>query len=427
MSQPEPPAGPPLDPLSESVRHLVGLADREAAVPDSSEQLTRRWHKLKRKLVVRARAGRSFPLAPALAVAVLAVLVGGAFAFVRGRMAKLSYDVDGGTVVSGGYVEAKSDDGPTIRFSDGTNIALASHTKVRLLSTDADGPKVALDDGEARVRVFHREGTRWLFDAGPFTIVVKGTSFVVHWSESDKWLRLHLKTGAVSVSGPLPSGELLVREGQELSVRLREGEIVLRDDETTRAPDWEHRLEVLRAQPEPSAGAPDVEPHREPSAIGRRRDEPSRGWAKMLATGKVAQILDEAQSLGDAATDDTSIGDLEALADAARYSAKYDLARRALASLRRRFPGGSRAARAAFLTGRLEEQALRSAKAVEWYDLYLREAPSGPYASDALGSKMGVLQRVYGNDKARPVAEDYLRRFPSGSYSAAAQALIARP
>jgi hypothetical protein len=77
--------------------------------------------------------------------------------------------------------------------------------------------------------------------------------------------------------------------------------------------------------------------------------------------------------------------------------------------------------------GHLEEASGRPAKALEWYDVYLREAASGPYASEALGSKMGVLQRIYGNDKARSVAEDYLRRFPSGSYSAAAQALIARP
>jgi hypothetical protein len=77
--------------------------------------------------------------------------------------------------------------------------------------------------------------------------------------------------------------------------------------------------------------------------------------------------------------------------------------------------------------GRLEEAAGHAAKALEWYDGYLRETPSGPYAAEALGSKMGVLQRVYGSDKARPVAEDYLRRFPRGSYSAAAQALTAKP
>src|SRR6185369_15450726 len=130
---------------------------------------------------------------------------------------------------------------------------------------------------------------------------------------------------------------------------------------------------------------------------------------------------------GDAAIEEGTSADLDALADAARYNGKDELARRALLAQRRRFAGGPRAARAAFLLGRLEEAAGRPSKALEWFDGYLREAPSGPYASEALGSKMGVLQRVYGNDKARAVAEEYLRRFPGGSYSAAAQALTARP
>jgi ferric-dicitrate binding protein FerR (iron transport regulator) len=416
-------------PLDRAVSELVALAEKSVQ-PTPPEQLTRRWTKLRLNLA-RAKRPRRSALAPLFAAAMLVVLAGGGWLFVRGRASKLSFDVDGGAVVSGGFVKANTDVGPTLRFSDGTNVALTSRTKVRLLSTESDGPKVAIDDGEARVRVFHREGTRWLFDAGPFTIVVKGTSFVVRWSESDKWLRLYLKSGSVAVSGPLPSGELMVREGQELSVRLREGEIVLRDDEDARALDWDRRSEPQRAAPEPPP-APGTAPEPAPAearstASPRHREESARDWSRKLAEGKIKQIVEEAQALGDAAFDNGTSADLDALGDAARYTGKDDLARRAYLAQRRRFANSPRAARAAYLMGRLEEAAGHSGKALEWFDGYLRDAPSGTYASEALGAKMGVLQRVYGNDKARPVAEEYLRRFPGGSYSAAAQALAARP
>jgi ferric-dicitrate binding protein FerR (iron transport regulator) len=417
--------------LDRSVRELVALAERSVQ-PTPPEQLARRWTKLRLKFARAKKPGRPV-FASLVAAAAILVCVAGAWRFVRGRAAKLSYDVDGGSVVSGGIVKPNADEGPTLRFSDGTNVALASRSKVRLVSTEADGPKVAIDDGEARVRVFHREGTRWLFDAGPFTIVVKGTSFVVRWSESDKWLRLYLKTGSVAVSGPLPSGELMVREGQELSVRLREGEIVLRDDEDARSLDWERRAEPERATPEPppapAGAAPDTAPSNEPhgASPSRHREESTRSWSRKLAEGKIKQILEEAQALGDASVDEGSSADLDALGDAARYSGKDDLARRAYLAQRRRFGGSPRAARAAYLLGRLEEAAGHSAKALEWFEGYLREAPSGTYASEALGGKMGILQRMYGNERARAVAEEYLRRFPGGSYTAAAQALTTRP
>ena len=403
-------------------------------MPTPPEQLTRRWAKLRLKLA-RAKEPRRGVLAPLFAAATIALIAGGAWLFVRGRTAKLSYDVDGGNVVSDGFVRASADAVTTLRFSDGTNVALASRSKVRLLSTEADGPKVAIDDGEARVRVFHREGTRWLFDAGPFTIVVKGTSFVVRWSESDKWLRLYLKSGAVAVSGPLPSGELVVREGQALGAAARGRD---RPSRRRRRPHAQlgstHRAAADHARASARSApigdpAPEHEPTVEPRSAGtsHRREESARNWSHKLAAGKTKQILEEAHALGDAAIEEGTSADLDALADAARYNAKDELARRVLLAQRRRFPSGPRAARAAFLLGRLEEAAGRPAKALEWFDGYLREAPSGPYASEALGGKMGVLQRVYGNEKARAVAEEYLRRFPSGSYSAAAQALTARP
>jgi hypothetical protein len=82
---------------------------------------------------------------------------------------------------------------------------------------------------------------------------------------------------------------------------------------------------------------------------------------------------------------------------------------------------------AAFLLGRLEETAQHSELALTWYERCLTESPHGTYVSEGLGRKMTVIQRLHGDDRARPVAEEYLRRFGNGTYAAAARALTRAP
>jgi len=120
----------------------------------------------------------------------------------------------------------------------------------------------------------------------------------------------------------------------------------------------------------------------------------------------------------------SSSDDLAALADAARYRRQDDLARRALDAQRRRFQGSSRAADAAFFLGRLDEkEGAGLVHALSWYDRYLNEAPSGSYVAEALGRKMVAVRDLYGVAQARTVADEYVRRFPHGSYAGAARAL----
>ena len=66
-------------------------------------------------------------------------------------------------------------------------------------------------------------------------------------------------------------------------------------------------------------------------------------------------------------------------------------------------------------------------RALGWYDRYLLEAPRGAYVSEALGRKMMVLERTDRQAEATVIAADYLRRFPGGTYSHAAQALVRAP
>ena len=144
-----------------------------------------------------------------------------------------------------------------------------------------------------------------------------------------------------------------------------------------------------------------------------------------MSAGDFDTILDEAErDIGHVlATRGTE--DLAALADAARYRRHDDVARRALLAQRRRFPGSPRAADAAFFLGRLDENGGRGhGPALAWYERYLDEAPRGSYVAEAMGRKMIAVEELHGAAAARNVAEQYIRRFPRGSYAGAAHALL---
>jgi hypothetical protein len=149
----------------------------------------------------------------------------------------------------------------------------------------------------------------------------------------------------------------------------------------------------------------------------------SRSWSQHVAAGEYDVVLREADSRGvDGAIRKGSLADVAALADAARYGGRTPLAKRALTAERSRFAGSSEARTAAFLLGRMAEDADGDARAaIGWYDRYLAEAPKGPLASEALGRKMLLVFRTSGADAAKPIAEQYLRRYPSGSYATVAR------
>jgi hypothetical protein len=112
--------------------------------------------------------------------------------------------------------------------------------------------------------------------------------------------------------------------------------------------------------------------------------------------------------------------DLAALADAARFAARPALARQALLAQRRRF--GVRGS-SAFVLGKIAaDQQGAVADAVRWFETYLREDPNGSLAEQALGR---ILELRKGDPaSARPTAERYLARYPTGAHAALARSLI---
>ena len=116
-----------------------------------------------------------------------------------------------------------------------------------------------------------------------------------------------------------------------------------------------------------------------------------------------------------------------ALADAARYAGRTDLAERVLRVQRTRFPGTAAAGAAAFFLGRLADDRGAAADGLDWYRRYLTEEPEGAYAAEALGREMIGVARLSGRPAARKLAREYLNRFPDGTYLLHARAILQSP
>lgn len=338
---------------------------------------------------------------------------------------EISYVVQGGRIDATGFVQRNGEAEPTLRFSDGTQVAFLAGAQVRIKSVSQDGARIQLS-GKIDVSVVPKARGHWLFDAGPFVILVTGTAFKAEWREAEQRLEIQLKTGAIQVSGASLHEPIALKAGQSLVISAREKQVAIRDPAGLSP-----AKAATSAQHEALPGtAPSPSPARaEPASPSGSTTVPARSnWTTELVAGRFSLILEEAEQRGlDSVLAAGSSDELAALSDAARYSRREDVARRALAAQRRRFPKSSRAHDAAFLLGRLEEAAQHPELALDWYDRCLNEAPRSTYASEALGRKMTLAQRLHGAARARPIAQEYLRRFETGTYAAAAQALLRAP
>jgi hypothetical protein len=456
----------------------LGEVTRAASAPMTPLQRMEGLQAVHARLMARQR--RRLPLY-ALSILGTAAAATGAVLLVRSTVSSgagapttsaLAYRIEGGEIGDGGYIRSFNPDGSLLRFGEGTELRLKTGARGRLSSVDARGARFAIEEGEAEVKVTPRPDARWLVDAGPFLITVRGTVFTASWDGATERLDIHMKKGWVSVTGPLADGVMAVRAGQHLSVNMRRKEVLLREPEgegetngsQSGFPSATGSLgegipeNDVSAAPAPTPSAPPayvpITPSRGLSRVtgaGTRsvhggahvaaqtaaqaasartaaNDSP-RSWSAALTSGDFDSILDQAMKRGlRRSLVEASSDDLAALADAARYRRRNDIAYRALIAERDRFPQSARGRDSAFFLGRLEEaKADGGARALKWYDLYLREAPSGAYSSEALGRKMAATERLSGIPAARAVAMEYLRRFPNGTYAGAARALRDAP
>jgi hypothetical protein len=292
------------------------------------------------------------------------------------------------------------------------------------------GARILLEEGKASLNVKPLRGAKWLVEAGPYTIQVTGTVFDVAWTGPEESLDLWLREGSVVVTGPLTTQGFVVRAGQRLVARVREN-LLLLDGQPSE--DFRSRSVDTAAD----APAPELPQPAHPAVLKPVRSAEPRGsstgddarppsWSKRLAAGDFEGVLADADRRGlDAVLSKAPRAELGALADAARYARRFDVARRALLSERERFSGSVQASEAAFFLGGLaESDAAPVPSALEWYERYLAESPQGTYASQALGRKLMIVYKVRGRETAKPLALEYLNQYPKGPYARYARNLL---
>lgn len=451
--------GDPLSPLSELAR---ALADASPPSPGGAAA----WAELDAGLARQTRR-RRMGFALCGLVAIVLGTVGGRGLWLRS--VRLTYAVEGAAARTDGYIPRVAEALARVRFSDGTEVGLEHGSRAWVVGTGADGAQIRLEDGRAHFSVVHRPHARWSVEAGPFVVSVTGTKFDVEWSGKDDLLRVHLRSGVVTVGGPQTRGGVTLLPGQVLEARPDEG--ILRVEP---APADAPAPAAIRptsnmaspwaappATPPPAAAPPITAPPpvglTSPERSGLRGASPSsptiarggppapahaktvalaeppgggndfgRDWRKEIARGAFEGILREADARGmESCLSSLPSDRLAVLGDAARYAGRNDLARRVLKAQRGRFAGTPAAAEATFLLGRLAEDAHEPGiAALPWYDLYLTLAPSGVYAAEALGREMLILGERENDRRAREIARKYLETYPNGAYVAQARDIL---
>jgi hypothetical protein len=369
--------------------------------------------RLRAKLVARVTRGQHFGRVPRWAAATVAIAVIAAVAIWQLRRAEddraLSFLVGANSAgrIDAYYAPPLSAELP-LRFSDGSTIRIAPGGGARVSRLDARGATLLLERGRAQIAVEQRANAQWRIIAGPYNVRVTGTAFWIEWTADAGLLEVVMERGSVELSGPGLDPAVVISAGQRFTTQT-----------TARL---EHQASPIESAilPAPSASA-EIPKHRDDAIL---HAEPT--WMDLAKEGRYRQIVEAAEQRGIERTlSGAGLGELGALADAARYTGRSALAQRALTTIRQRFATSARAKSAAFVLGRMLDDGGNPSAALGWYDRYLAEAPGGPLAAEALGRRMLALQRLGRSDDAKRAATLYLQRFPKGPYAAPAEKLVA--
>lgn len=339
---------------------------------------------------------------------------------------------NGATVVAPSVLEAATSRPQSLEFSEGSQILLEPDTRASLSRLSAKNADLTLDEGHILASIHKHTGTTWTFTAGPYRVRVIGTRFTMDWDAERHQLRIAVREGRVKVSGGDLPGEGVVLDAGALLERGAE-----------RA-----HLEGpgLKTSPAESAVAVPLETSK-PAASGitaphlARKGTVETGepisnvnptsptWNTLAKQGKYKEALALAEKLGfESLTNTLGEDDLLLLANAARYGGDASRAHLAQLKVRERFAGHRSAALAAFYLARSAlDVEHRPESAIRWFETFLSESPRGDLAALARANLMSLWLNLGQREKARSVAQDYLRYHPDGAQSAQARSLVQSP
>jgi hypothetical protein len=322
----------------------------------------------------------------------------------------------------GDVIESPDGQAIPLHFSEGSRLLLHEGGRMRVLSLAGERARVLVENGVLDVSIAHGKArrTRWDFEAGSYRVAVTGTRFQMAFDPRAQSLSLSTQEGQVVVSGGCQQAPSTVSAGErvDLSCSAREASPFLGDSPSEEG--------AVRNGPSELQPRPDLSPQAAPSAARPARGE--SGWRGLLAAGRLAEGLRAAERADFQRVYQVATAkELLVLADAARLFGSATQAVTALRVLRQRFPGTMDAATAAFKLGRMAfEKEHAYGEAARWFEVCLREQPSGPLMGDSFGRLMEARLRAGNLAGARSDAQQYLRRFPEGPYASEARGILSR-
>jgi hypothetical protein len=428
------------------------------------------WARLRAGFAAQRSGWRTFGRWGAVAAVVCVAVLGYKLSFgatartlpVASREKPLTYTTSGSQPAASNYLVAPAHATASLLFSDGSEVTASPGSRVRVDSTQSRGARVLLEEGVARANITHRADTNWVFVAGPFDVRITGTTFTLNWDAADQVLDLTLHEGSVEVDSPLGASRLQVKTGQRFHASVVDGTMQLlaagpiepltaaassaaepahaeqdsaEEAAQPRASNRTQRARSARAARSAQRRASRAERRAARSAereeSGSDADSESSvqlanaSFADLVRAGAFEQVVEAATQAGLAQTlERNSAEDVRALADAARYLHRTELAVRSLTVLRARFPGSHHSPAAAFLLGRTYENAEQPQAARRFYELYERESPNGEFAAEALAGRMRVAASSDGAAAGRALAQQYLERYPRGVHAKTARHLL---
>jgi transmembrane sensor len=335
------------------------------------------------------------------------------------EMAVLEFQIEGGPLSSrpGDRAEVAAnqtiladEQARVLLVSDSTRIQLAPHGIMSIEEIRSNGATVLLEQGELTLDVHHEDDTSWRVAAGPWTVHVTGTQFVVAWEPSAEHFRVAVSEGSVRVEGP---------EGQIAQLRAGE-ELVRARGKATIEPETFEDVAALEQPLEASDSGQIDEPIKAKQAArrwDRYFDDADYDGAWDTLAGQPGGILGEAERV-------KNPGTLLDLADVARFTKHSADTRKLLELLRDRFPDTTESGDAAFALGRLAADAGSHAKAAVWFERYLDERAGGSFAGDALGRLIDCYDALGQTDDAKSAAKRYLAGYPKGPHAAKAEKIL---
>lgn len=290
---------------------------------------------------------------------------------------------------STGTVLSTRSDTLAMKLDEGSELELASESKLVIDSVHDDDVSLRLDRGMVTCEVPKRKGRTFRVRAGDFEVSVVGTRFSVrHETNSD---------GAL-ISVRVEHGVVLVkRHGREgPGVRISAGQ-TWSSEEKLSAPAVAPVQAGPQAQPMGAADPPNraEEVAREPAGHELSKATPPGGPTASIGRPTAEQAFEDASAL--------------------RRSGKMRAAAAAYERFVAEFPTDPRAALAAFEKARLQMDGLGQPRAaLTSLELSLRLSPRAGFREDVL-ARLVRVQKVLGQSEAcRAAKQRYLREYPKG-------------